>query len=229
MDDRRHSLLKPAIDPSLEMSDADLFWQDHWKKFVWGLVAVVALILASGAWMFYTSQRRSSAEALYSLADSPEAWRNVIDRYPGTTVAGDARLRLASALRAQGDLGGASSELEALVNSQPDHPLAGAAWLALGEVREAQGKAEEALQCYRESSSRYKESYTAPLAMIAEAKSLASQGRLGEAKSLLESIAPAYPDSPAAMVARGELARFAPPQAQGEQQPGQPVPAPQAP
>lgn len=229
MEDRHHSLLKPAIDPSLEMSDADLFWQDHWKKFVWGLGAVVALILASGAWMFYTSQQRNSAEALYSLADAPEAWRNVIDRYPGSTVAGDARLRLASALRAQGDLGGASSELEALVNGQPDHPLAGAAWLALGEIREAQGKPEEALQCYRESSSRYKESYAAPLAMIAEARSLASQGRPGEAKSLLESIAPAYPDSPAAMVAQSELTLFAPPQAQGQQQqPSQPV-APQAP
>lgn len=221
MDDRHHSILKPASDPSLEMTDSDLFWQDHWKKFVAGLIAVVVLILACGGWMLYTTQQRSSAEALYSLADNVEAWKNVVALYPGSVVAGDARLQIAAALRAKNDLNGAAAELEAFVADQPKHPMAGAAWLALGDLREVEGKADAALECYRNSSSRYKDSYAAPLAMLAEAKVLLAQSRPGEAKSLLESIPPTYPNSPAAAFAQEELARFAQEQAAS--------PAPQAP
>lgn len=211
MEDQRPSVLKPALDPALEMSDADMFWQDHWKKFVWGLVALVTLILAAGLWSFYRGHVRSSAEALYSEASSPEAWQSVIGKFPGSVSAGDARLRLAASLRAEGKLDEAAAELDAMVTAQPDHPLAGAAWYFLGEIRQFQGNIEAALEAYRESSSRYKDSYAAPLALLAEAKVLLSRGAQGEAKAILESIGVLYPETPAAMIASGEISRLAPP------------------
>jgi TolA-binding protein len=208
MENRPDLLAASAEDSALLMSDSELFWQEHWQKFVWGLVALVVLILAVGAWMLYAAHVRSSAEALYSTADSPEAWREVMRQYPGSEPAGNAQIRLAASLRAAGDIDGAAAELESFVENHPQHPLAGAAWLTLGEIRQTQDRAESALQAYRMSSSKYQESYTAPIAMIAEAKLLADLGQAGEARAVLESINSLYPQTPAAMVATGELSRL---------------------
>ena len=213
--DESRSLLRPAIDPALEMSDSDLFWQEHWKKFVWGLIAVVALILAVGAWRLWTATTQSAAEALYSMATGPDAWREVAQKYPGTVPAGNAQLRLAGSLQSAGDLPGAAAELQTFLAAQPAHPLAGAAWLTLGELRETQGDNNGALEAYRTASSVYKTSYVAPLALVAEANLLKAQGLIGEARAVLESIGSLHPETPAAMVAAGELARLAPPPPSG--------------
>ncbi len=217
--DERPSVLKPAIDPALELSDSDLFWQEHWKKFVWGLVAVVLLILAVGVWKLWTATTLSSAEALYSTSDTAEAWREVVQKYPGTVPAGNAQVRLAESLRSAGDFPGAEAELEKFVSSQPEHPLAGAAWLTLGELRQLQGNTDGALEAYRTASSRYKTSFTAPLALVAEANLLKAQGSAGEARAVLESVGSLHPGTPAAMLAAGELARLGQPQASGESPP----------
>jgi TolA-binding protein len=210
--DEPRSLLRPAIDPALEFSDSDLFWQAHWKKFVWGLIGVIALILAVGAWKLWTATTLSSAEALYSTATGADAWREVVQKYPGTVPAGNAQVRLAESLQSAGDLPGAATELETFLASQPEHPLAGAAWLTLGELRQIQGNNDGALEAYRTASSRYKTSYAAPLALVAEANLLKAQGSLGEARAVLESVGSLHPETPAAMVAAGELARLGLPQ-----------------
>lgn len=213
--DERPSVLKPAIDPALDLSDSDLFWQAHWKKFVWGLAGVIALILAVGAWKFWSAATLGAAEALYSTATTAEAWREVVEQYPGTVPAGNAQVQLARSMQAADDLPGAAAELEKFLAAQPEHPLAGAAWLTLGELRQAQGQSDSALEAYRTASSRYKTTYTAPLALVAEANLLQSRGSTGEARAVLESVGSLHPGTPAAMVAAGELARLAPAQAPG--------------
>jgi len=207
MDDRP-SLLRPAIDQSLVMSDSDLFWQEHWKKFVWGLVGLVLLILAVGAWKFRTAATLSSAEALYSTASGADGWREVVQKYPGTVPAGNAQVRLAESFREAGDVASASGELENLLASQPEHPLAGAAWLTLGELRQMQNNPDGALEAFRTASSRYKASYAAPLALLAEANLLKTRGSVGEARAVLQSVGSLHPGTPAAMVAEAELARL---------------------
>jgi TolA-binding protein len=121
-------------------------------------------------------------------------------------------VRLAESLQSAGDLPGAATELETFLASQPEHPLAGAAWLTLGQLRQTQGNNDGALEAYRTASSRYKTSYAAPLALVAEANLLKAQGSLGEARAVLESVGSLHPETPAAMVAAGELARLGPPQ-----------------
>ena len=209
MEERRDSVLLPAVDSELEMTSSDIFWNEHWKKFAAGLAILVVAILAVGAWMLYTSQVRSSAEALYSTADTPEALRGVIEKYPGSIPAGNARLRLATLMRAEGKLDDAIAELDAFLAADAGHPLAGAASLTLGEVRQMQGNNEEALDAFRRVSASYPKSYAAPLALIAEAKLIASQGSLGEARAILESVGITYPGTPAAMIASAENERLA--------------------
>lgn len=206
--EERPSVLKPAIDPSLVMSDSDLFWEEHWRKFVGGLAALVVLILMVGVWSLWSAHVQRSAETLFSTAAGPEGWREVVQQFPGSVPAGNAQLRLADALRREGNLDGAAAELEAMVASQPDHPLAGAVWLTLGEIRRIQGSKEAALEAFRTASSRYKESYAAPLALISEANLLKADGSTGEARAVLQSVGSLHPGTPAAMVAEGELGRL---------------------
>ena len=213
MQDRRPSVLKPMIDPALEMSDSDMFWQENWRKFVWGLVLLVLAILLAGAWFLYAAHVRSSAESLYSNADGPDGWNALIAQFPGSIPAGNAQMRLASALRAEGNLGGATTELDKFIAQQPEHPLIGTAWLTLAELRLVQGDMPGALDAYRTASARQKDSFAAPLALLGEAKLMVDQGKEGEARAILESVSALYPETPAAMVAAGELSRMTKPAA----------------
>ena len=107
MENPKHSVLTPLITPALEMSDNELFWQANWKKFLAVLLVVVALIFLSGGWMWWTTSVRNAAESLYSQASTPEDWRGVVEKFPGSVPAGNAQLRLAAALRGEDNLDGA--------------------------------------------------------------------------------------------------------------------------
>jgi TolA-binding protein len=112
---------------------------------------------------------------------------------------------LAEAFRTEGKTDEAASTLETFVAAQPEHPLAPVGWLSLGEIRQMQKNETAALEAYRTASGRYAASYAAPMALLAEARLLIAGGSRGEAKAVLESIGTAYPQTPAAMVAAGEL------------------------
>lgn len=208
---RPRSILLPAVSTDPESLDADFFWEAHWKKFVAALVAVVVGILAVGVWSYHRSSVRASAAAFYATANNPESWRAVISKFPGSLSAGNASLQLAASLGGEGKLPEAAAELEQFTAAQPDHPLAGAAWLYLGELRQLQKNSSAALEAYRTVSSRYQSSYAAPLALLAEAKLLSAEGKPGESRAVLESIGTSYPETPAAMVAAAEVAAFSPP------------------
>jgi len=195
----------------MELSASDFFWQEHWKKFLGGLVAVVLAILAVGAWTFWQTQVRSASEALYSLSDDPKGWREVMEQFPGTVAAGNAQLRLAEARRLEGKPDEAALALEAFVAAQPEHPLASVGWLSLGEIRQMQKNDAAALDAYRTASGKYASSFAAPMALLAEARLLLAGGSRGEASAVLESIGTAYPQTPAAMIAAGELSMLGAP------------------
>jgi len=210
MDDKRPSVLTPALgDSAIEISGSDLFWEQHWKKFAWGLAALAALIVLAGVWSLRAASVRNAAEALYSTSGDAEGWREVIELYPGSVPAGNAQIRLADSLRAAGDLDGAAVMLENLQSSQPRHPLAGVAAFTLGEIRQLQGEEEAALAAYRSVPVRQADSFAAPLALLAEARLLAGRQQISEARAVLESVGVVYPETPAAMVAMGELAALA--------------------
>ena len=217
---RPRSVLLPALSSDAELVDGDFFWEAHWKKFVAALVAVVVGILVVGAWAYHRANVASAAAALYATADKPEIWQEVVAKYPGSVSAGNAQMRIAVALRAEGKTDEAIAELERLTSAQPEHPMAGAAWLAIGEIRQLQNNKSEALEAYRVASGRYQSSYAAPLALLAEARLLAAEGKAGESKAILESIGSSYPDGPAAMVAAAELAAIS--GGSGDKAPGAP-------
>lgn len=203
---RPQSILLPAVSTDPELLAGDFFWETHWKKIAAALLAVVLGILAVGAWAFYRNSQRSSAAELYAAATTPEALRELVLRYADSVPAGNAQIRIATALRNEGKLDEAANELRQFTSSQPEHPLAGSAWLALGEILQLQNNRDAALEAYRTASGRYQQSYAAPLALLAEARLLAAAGKPGESRAILESVGTSYPEGPAAMVAAAELA-----------------------
>ena len=185
--------------------EGDFFWEAHWKKIVAALVAVVIAILAAGMWAYLRASKSAAAASLYASAASVGQWRAVAEQYPGSVAAGNAQLRIAAAMRDEGKADEAVSVLDQFTSAQPDHPLAGAAWLMVGEIRQSKGDSVAALAAYREASGRYRDSYAAPLALLAEARLLAAEGKSGESRAVLESVGPSYPGGPAAMMAAAEL------------------------
>lgn len=204
-DSKPRSVLLPALSTDSEFSDSDFFWDAHWKKIAVALVVIILGILATGAWAYLRASAASASAAFYAAATGPEAWSEVVAKYPGSLSAGNAQLRIAASLRSEGKLDEAVATLEQFTSAQPDHPLAGAAWLAIGEIRQLQKNTSAALEAYRTSSGRYQSSYSAPLALLAEARLLATENKSGESKAILESIGTSYPEGPAAMVAAAEL------------------------
>jgi len=207
---RPQSILLPAVSTAPDSFDEDFFWEAHWKKLVAALAAVILAILGWGAWSLHSANVASKSAELYAQATDPQAWTRIADEFPGSVSAGNAQLRVASALRSEGKLEEALAELERFTSAQPDHPLAGTAWLAAGEIRQLQKNNSAALEAYRIASGRYQQSYAAPLALLAEARILASEGKSGESRAILESIGTSYPDGPAAMLAAAELAAVSP-------------------
>ena len=203
---RSQSILLPAVSTDPESFAGDFFWEAHWKKFVAALVVVVLGILAAGGWAYHRASQASASAALYASAVTPDQWREVASSYPGSLAAGNAQLRIASALRGEGKMDEAVVVLEQFTSAQPEHPMAGAAWLTLGEIRQMQKNSAAALEAYRVVSGRYQQSYAAPLALLAEARLLAGEGKAGESRAILESIGTSYPEGPAAMVSAAELA-----------------------
>ncbi|MGA0110703.1 MAG: tetratricopeptide repeat protein [Chthoniobacterales bacterium] len=201
---RPRSILLPAVSTDPETYGGDFFWEEHWQKFVIALVAVVLGILAVGGWSFVRASQSSASAALYASAANLEQWQEVVATYPGSLVAGNAQMHIATSLLGEGKLDEAAGVLDQFTALQPEHPLAGAAWLTLGEIRQLQKNSPAALEAYRVASSRYQQSYAAPLALLAEARLLDAEGKSGESRAILESIATSYPDGPAAMVAAAQ-------------------------
>lgn len=214
---RSSSVLLPAVSKDPEGFGSDFFWEAHWKKVVAVLVGIVLAILGAGAWAFHRAKTASESAALYAAATDPAAWRKIAADFPGSVSAGNAQIHIALALRSEGKLDEAIAELERFTSAQPDHPLAGAAWLASGEIRQLQNNTPAALEAYRVASGRYQQSYAAPLALLAEARLLAAGGKSGESRAILESIGTSYPEGPAAMVAAAELSAISPPGGSGRQ------------
>lgn len=211
MSEREPSVLTPQVSDTIyTQSASDLFWEAHWKKFIWGLVAVVALIIATGLWSWRQTTVRHSAESLYSLATTPEALREVVAQYPGSIPAGNAQIQLAATLRQSGDLGGAVEQLQELLSLQPQHPLVGVAGLMLGEIRQLQGNNESALQTFRETAANRAAGFAGPLASLSEGRMLVAMDKPDDARAVFQSIAAMNPETPAAMVATGEAAALAP-------------------
>src|SRR5437762_13314698 len=84
--------------PALE---AQVFWYKYRKEIAILLVFAIAAIVAIAGYRLYRDRREATAATLFSLAKTPAAYEEVVNRYGDTAAAASAYLLLADAERKQ--------------------------------------------------------------------------------------------------------------------------------
>lgn len=187
----------------------ELFWEKNKKVILLGVASIVALALAVGVWFYRQHIKAEESRKAFAVADSPDAWRDLIAKYPGSLPAASSRLLLAESLRESGDLKGSTEVYNAFLAEAPKtNPLLGLALLGLAQNASAAGDQAASLEKLKEAAAS-SSSYGAELALLLEGRQLTEAGKYQEARKVYESIPTEFPESLAARVALSQLEQIA--------------------
>jgi len=95
--------------------------------------------------------------------------------------------------------------LQTFLDKYPNHPLIAAGDLGIAQTLDAQGKTDDAIAKYQEVAAKYPDSYTAPIALLAQAAILRHQGKNDDARRVYENFVTQFPDSVFAQEAQAEM------------------------
>lgn len=175
--------------------DPVTFWYAHKTKII---IYATALILAALGFAYYEIHRQTEltdARMAFAKAATEDDYRQVVQNYPGTVVAGDATLLLAEKLRDAKKYDEAISALQNMIDHLPSHPMIDGAWLSLAATYNAQGKPDQARDTYQQIATKFADRYSAPLALFSIAEIFNAQGRVDDAKTAYENVKSQFPDS----------------------------------
>lgn len=175
--------------------DPMVFWEQHKSKIVLYTAIVAAVVLIFGVYQMGEQRKIAKAQELFSQAKTEAQFRNVIQTYPNSTEAGNARILMGEQLRFAKKYDESAAVLREFIAMNASHPLADGAYLSLGETLEAQGKTAEALDTYQQIISQFSDRYSAPVAQMARANIFRTQGKTDEAKRAYENVQAQFPDS----------------------------------
>jgi TolA-binding protein len=189
-------------DPALE---SRFFWAQY-KTTIIAVSAVLVLgALAYAGYQLYTARRAANAAALLAAADSPQAYQQVIDRYPDSAPAASAYLLLAAQQRAAKNYAEANTTLHKFIDQFPKHELITTAWMGVAANLESLGKNDEALSTYQRLATEYPQSFNAPLALLAQVSLLKAKNRTEDARKICETLITEHSKSIVASEALREL------------------------
>ena len=187
-----------STDPLLE---TQLFWTRYKTQIFVVLVIVLCGAAGYGAFRIYTAHRDANAAALLAQAKSAPDYEKVIVQYPGAGASSSAYLLLATQQREKQQYAEANATLEKFVKAHPKHEFVSTAKMAMAANLDSMGKADAALEIYRQIATNYAQSYNGPLALIAQAQMLKGKGQIEEARRVCETVMTQYRESYAAMEA----------------------------
>lgn len=204
--------LPPATEQLFDSGEleAGLFWEKHRKTILTAVVAVLVVLGGFTAWLINAHNTRLAAAAAFAEAGNPEAWREVMAKYPSSPQAADAYFLVAESQREQGDFTGSNETYRKFLAAFPQHPLAGGARLGLAENLAAEGKSDEALAALREVQVTNAGSYAASFAALLEGRLALREGRVADARKIFSNLVATDSVSPAARVAGAQLDEMVP-------------------
>jgi tetratricopeptide (TPR) repeat protein len=170
--------------------EPDVFWEQHGRKIIAGLVAVLAVGLAIVYWRSQRAEEEQQAAARLAVARDPISLQAIIQAYPGKMVAAQALLRLADAYFQEVRLAEAASTYQQFLSSFPQDGQVPAALLGLAAVQEAGGNLEAAKGQYFQLVSSRPDAYTAIAAKLGAARCAMKLGQKKEARQLYEELMP---------------------------------------
>ncbi len=162
----------------------EILWAKYKVAIIAGALAIVVGLLAIFGWMAYSHSARIAAEEQLAGATSAEELRAVIDDHGASVVAGNAAMLLAATLREEEKLDEANAVLQEFRDSQPDHPFAPLAGIALAENAALAGDVEKAVTDFQGVADANASSFTAAPALLFKAElELSSADRNGALRS----------------------------------------------
>ena len=198
----------PAAEPSSSSIDREVFWLLHKQKILIGAAALLVVVLGYAIYLGIQTLQTQKAEKAYAMADSIDAWRSVIRQFPGSTAAGNASLRIAMKLQDDGKYPDSDVAYESFIHDFPKHPLVVTGYLGRATNAEIENNLDKALEQYREVTTRFPNSYQAPMALFHQGRLTEAKGQLKEAQQLFERVVQRYSNSMAAIFAAQEASKL---------------------
>jgi tetratricopeptide (TPR) repeat protein len=186
----------------------ELFWEKNRQTILVAAGVIVIVGLGVLWWAINLHNTKLAAQAFFAQAKTPDAWREVITKYPGSMPAADASFLLAEALRKEGKTDESTALYQKFLTEFPEHPLVGGARLGIAENYAAAGKTTEALTSLKAAQSAG--GYAAPFATLLEGRLLLREGKLEEAKAVFSRIVSTYNNSPLARLAFAQVEEIEP-------------------
>jgi predicted negative regulator of RcsB-dependent stress response len=172
------------------VSALEAFLDRHFRTI---LYACVAAILGTGVYQLVKHRNRTAAIEAAAAATGAKTVDDcdiVIQKYKGSTAAGNALLTKAKLLWDQNKKDPAVAALREFVTNYSDHPFIVQGMLALGSRLESMGGKDvaEAKTIFESIVSKHKDSEVAGLAQIRIADILWSEGKEAEAKAIYDEL-----------------------------------------
>ncbi|MBV8899732.1 MAG: tetratricopeptide repeat protein [Verrucomicrobia bacterium] len=186
---------RPVVEPAPSSFDPVVFWSLHRTKIIYGSVAVALLLVIVGTVIGYRAVQTQKADAAFAAAESSGDWQSVISQYPGSTASGNAYLRLAAKLAADGKYSESDNAYQSFLRDNHDHPLLVNGYMGLAQNAENEKSPDRAFQGYAQVVRQFGTSYLAPLALFHQARLSRDKGQLKEARELYEKVVQNYPGS----------------------------------
>jgi len=172
----------------LKQFEPELFWQQHGRKILWGIVAALALVLIFVKVQRKAAESENEAAARVAQATEPVTLMQLASEYKGKNIGAQALLRLADVQSHAGRSTEALKAYQEFLTVYPQHPLVDSAQLGQAETMEAAGQLEDAKARYLQMASRF--SPYAVAAKLGAARCAEALGQTKEARQLYEELVP---------------------------------------
>ncbi|MCE9519975.1 MAG: tetratricopeptide repeat protein [Verrucomicrobia bacterium] len=182
----------PPVALSAE-SRIERFLEENFKKVVLALLLVVALLAGWFTSRHFTAQRNLEAAEKFSSSTSVEECDVVIQKYPGSTAAGNALLQKADLLWQQGKKQSSIDTLQEFLKTMSAHSLRASTTIALGTKQAAMGDKDAARATFETFLKNSPQDELAPAADIQLGDLLWQDGKDAEAKKHYDSLLQKYP------------------------------------
>lgn len=201
------------------------FVADWWKWAAAGGIGLVVLSAAIAGYFMWNGRKESDSTALLRKAISrleagqqtgqngaavEEGLRlvqEVLNRFPATTAAGEATLRLGAHYYTAGKYDEARTTYVAYLGRNPRGRIAFSAGMGVGDTFLAQRNFEKAIETYSQLGERFPQEALLPEAQLHLVSALLGANRLKDALAVCEKIIAAYPNTGWAQRAQAELNR----------------------
>jgi len=191
---------KDVLQPNEQEVDLDAAWRRirGWIYAALGLLLTAALAVSIHFQMKAGREETElAAQAMLIQAPNEGALEVVVQKYPSTDAATQARMLLAYYNYAQGDWNGARENYQAVYEQAAvRHPdLASAALFGIGMSYEAQKNFDKSIEAYHLLATRFPESFKAPESLMGEARIYEQKGDIQKARQTYENLIVKFPRS----------------------------------